>query len=156
VAIAWALCLLGAGQAIAAGPPPAASVTVAPLPGAGGGPPVVSWTTGNGTPGEMRVSSPGGRETTFALGSSGAQAVPWMRADTSYVFRLYARGTDRRLLASTQFDGGQPTRSFKSPPGAVPRAPAFVSTLLQVLPWITICLLLGMAVAYVRDERTPR
>lgn len=156
-AIACAMCLLGASPALGADAPARASVTLAPLPGAArGGPPVVRWSTGNGRSGEVRVSHPGRPETTLALGPSGAEPLPWMRPEESYVIRLYASGTDHRRLASFQVDPGRPTRSTTSRPAAAPRAPGWVSPVLQVLPWITVCLLLALLVAYARDERSTR
>jgi hypothetical protein len=79
-----------------------------------------------------------------------------MRPEESYVIRLYASGPGHRSLASFRFDPGRPTRSTTSRPAAAPRAPGWVSPVLQVLPWVTVCLLLALLAAYARDERSAR
>jgi hypothetical protein len=53
----------------------------------------VSWSTGNGSVGDLYVAQEGGPEQLFANGSSGSKAADWVVAGRVYEFHLYA-GTD--------------------------------------------------------------
>lgn len=57
----------------------------------------ITWSTGDDCVGEVYVSVNGGPEMLFATGPQNSKEAPWILADQSYEFRLYA-GTDRMHL----------------------------------------------------------
>lgn len=60
-----------------------------PVPaGPGLGTTTITWTTGDGSEGEVWVSTSGGPEALFATGSSGSQEAPWILGGRSYLFCL--------------------------------------------------------------------
>ena len=82
-----------------------ATVTASPNPvpvGQGPGTTTVSWNTGDGSGGQVYVSSDGGEEAIFASGPPGSAAAPWIEAGKTYEFRLYAGTEHTKLLAKTQ------------------------------------------------------
>ncbi|MEQ1727767.1 MAG: hypothetical protein ABL982_05250 [Vicinamibacterales bacterium] len=89
----------------------APSIGAAPNPapaGLGLGATVISWTTGNGSDGRVRVSTNGGLEGTVAQGRSGRIQVNWIDARTVYEFRLYRGTTPRELLSAVTVTRAQP------------------------------------------------
>ena len=60
----------------------------------------IRWNTGDGTVGEIYVSTNGGPEILFARNSQGSQEAGWIANGSTYVFRLYKVGQERTLLAS--------------------------------------------------------
>lgn len=82
-----------------------ATVTASPNPvpvGQGPGTTTVSWNTGDGSGGQVYVSSDGGAETLFAGGAPGSAAAPWIEAGKTYEFRLYGGTEHTKMLAKTQ------------------------------------------------------
>ena|SRR5439155_26010732 len=80
-----------------------ASLTASPNPvpdGAGLGATRITWSTGDGSMGQVYVAEDGGAERLFVEGPEGSQDAPWIGADAVYTFRLYA-GTERRILLAT-------------------------------------------------------
>lgn len=63
---------------------------------------VITWSTGDGTPGEVYVAVDGGNEALFARSPEGSARAPWIQAGVQYEFRLYSMAGPRRLLASVQ------------------------------------------------------
>ena len=84
----------------------------------------ITWTTGDGSEGEVYVSINGEPETLFVAGPEGSKEAPWILPDQSYDFRLYA-GTGRtRLLDEVRVigmrmparDSRDVVRGFLDPP----------------------------------------
>jgi hypothetical protein len=130
-------------------------LSVTPLPTAANpstGTPQVTWSTGNGSPGIVTVSSSGLKETFFAWSPEGSAAAPWLSADHAYVFRLYSIAPKRRLLARLQVDK---TAFFESV--AQSQAPNMTSAaenrLLQLLPFGFAALLVLLTTMYIREVR---
>lgn len=67
------------------------SATPNPVPaGSGTGTTTVSWTTGDGSGGQVYVSEDGQAEKSWAGGTpQGSGDAPWIQAGSSYEFRLY-------------------------------------------------------------------
>jgi hypothetical protein len=107
--------------------------------GPGLGTTTISWTTGDGSPGQVYVSDTGGMEGLFATGGEGAQEAPWIHADAAYTFRLYAGTGRKKLLAAV----------------AVTRGDELVETLVDVLIMLALVLLIGLGgvVAYKACKR---
>ena len=81
---------------------PTISADPNPVPtGPGLGRTRISWTTLTRDEAEVCVSKDDGPEMLFARGSTGSIEVKWISSGSSYEFRLYSRGTSRRLLAKT-------------------------------------------------------
>lgn len=114
--------------------------------------PQVTWSTGNGTPGTVTVSSNGLKEAFFAWGTEGTALAPWLSAGRSYVFRLYSIAPTRRLLARLQVNK---TTSLEVL--ALPQAPRTTSPvenrLLELLSYGFIAVLALLAAMYVREVR---
>jgi hypothetical protein len=62
----------------------------------------VTWGSGDGSNAEVYVSENGGPETLFAAGPSGSQDANWIRAGSTYDFRLYAAADRKTLLRSVK------------------------------------------------------
>jgi len=61
-----------------------------PVPaGDGVGKSVISWSTGDGNPGEVWVSANGGEESLFASAQRGVATADWIQTGSTYEFRLY-------------------------------------------------------------------
>ena len=84
---------------VATGPfDPALTADPNPVPpGEDAGKTMISWQTGDGTPGEVYVMTNSNPETLFAKGPKGRAEAPWIAADSSYEFRLYS-GTDHKTI----------------------------------------------------------
>ena len=108
-----------------------AGITAAPAAvpdGPGVGTTTISWTTGDGSIGQVYVSATGGPEGLFATGAEGAQEASWIHADAAYTFRLYS-GTEReKLLAAV----------------VVTRGNELVETLIDVLIVLALVLPVGL------------
>jgi len=70
---------------------PAIKATPNPVPaGSGMGTTTISWTTGDGSEGDVYVSESGQAERLFASKTpQGSGDAPWVQAGVSYEFRLY-------------------------------------------------------------------
>jgi hypothetical protein len=114
--------------------------------------PQVTWSTGNGSPGIVTVSSNGLKETFFAWGPEGSASAPWLSAGHAFVFRLYSTAPTRRLLARLQVDKMAPAEIV-----AMAQAPRATSTsenrLLELLSFGLIFFLALLAAMYVREVR---
>jgi hypothetical protein len=131
-------------------------LSVAPIPTAADpspGTPHVTWSTGNGSPGEVTVSSAGSKEALFASGPDGSASAPWISAGRSYVFRLYSIVSGHRLLARLKV--GQEKAAAELV--AVPQKPRItspvVNRLLQLLAFGSITVLTLLAAMHVREVR---
>lgn len=90
----------------------AAYVTASPNPvpaGAGQGATMVRWSTGDGSPGEVRVAVAGEPEKLFARGAQGSQEAGWIASGMRCEFRLYGGANADILLASTEVTGNTET-----------------------------------------------
>jgi len=95
----FAGCRSPATTAATKGPP---SITASPNPvpaGAGKGTTKITWTTGNGSVGQVYVSD-GKRENLFATASEGSKEVRWIQAGVTHEFTLYAGKEHKEVLAS--------------------------------------------------------
>ena len=82
-----------------------ANITASPNPvsvGEGPGTTTITWNTGDGSVGQVFVSENGAPDRIFASGPSGSVAAPWIRAGTSFEFRLYVGTEHAKVLAKTQ------------------------------------------------------
>src|SRR4051794_23933483 len=89
----------------------AASITANPNPVPPGeekfGKTTVSWDTGDGTPGEVYVSTNGGEEKRFSgAKAKGTQEAAWI-GKGQYDFRLYAGKEHKTVLAAVTVKRGQ-------------------------------------------------
>lgn len=159
LATAYVCCLcLCPGFALAQ--PDAASRTgillsVAPLPTAATpsiGPPQVTWSTGDGSPGIVTVKSSGLGERFFAYSPEGSAPAPWLSFYHTYIFQLYSIAPKRRLLARLRVD-----RTASLEVVGRPQAPNMTSPaedrLLQLLPFTYAVLLTVLAAMYIREAR---
>jgi len=83
----------------------AATITASPNPvpaGEGAGTTTITWSTGDGTAGQVYVSVDGEPETLFGSDASGSAPAPWIKAGKMYEFRLYAGTQHATVLAKTQ------------------------------------------------------
>ncbi len=102
----------------AAPPPGAAWISAAPNPipaGAAPGETTVTWTTGNGTEGRVKVSTDGGLERTVAAGPKGTLPVNWISGSSMYEFRLYTATVPSTLLARVSVS--------RAPADSIPHTP---------------------------------
>jgi hypothetical protein len=130
-------------------------LSVAPIPTAADpspGTPQVTWATGNGSPGQVTVSSGQMKETLFAVGPEGSNPAPWISARQRYIFRLYSLDSGRRLIARLAVGQNEPLDVVM--PAQTPRMTSpFVNRLLQVLPYGFVALLTLLTALYLRDLR---
>jgi hypothetical protein len=85
-----------------------ATITASPNPvsiGEGSGTTTITWSTGDGTAGQVYVSVDGEPETLFGTDASGSVPAPWIKAGKMYEFRLYAGTQHATVLAKTQVTG---------------------------------------------------
>jgi hypothetical protein len=91
------LLAIGAAPAMASsGAGSGVVLSVAPVPTAAhpkAGTPTITWSTGNGSPGELTVMPAEAREILVAANAEGSVAAPWLVAGEVYVFRLYSTGS---------------------------------------------------------------
>jgi hypothetical protein len=130
-------------------------LSVAPLPTAANpapGTPRVTWSTGDGSPGEVTVSSEGPKEVLFASASDGSAAAPWIAVGRSYVFRLYSTVSGRRLLARLKIGRAAALEVVALPQSPRSTSPV-VDRLLQLLSFGALILLGLLSAIYVRDVR---
>jgi hypothetical protein len=120
----------------------------------------VSWNTGSGSPGEVRVTGEDGQEKVFALGApSGEQDAPWLAGGGRYVFRLYCPrlGTVIATVAVARSDarpkasGDQSGRQTGTCPP--PSSPAALNQALRLLPFGLLALLAAGLAWYFRTRR---
>jgi hypothetical protein len=118
-----------------------------------GGPPQVTWSTGDGSPGLVTLAVAGGAQTTLARAAAGSRPLPGIPAGAAYVVRLYSLRPARRLLA-TATAGGGPARPGGDQPAQrhPPRAPALERRLLQLLPFAGALGLAALALACLRRD----
>ncbi|MGH2853701.1 MAG: hypothetical protein ACRDLF_05870 [Solirubrobacteraceae bacterium] len=123
-------------------------LSVAPIPTAADpspGTPQVTWSTGNGSQGDVTMASDRMKETAVAFGSEGLKPVPAMSVGQLYVFRLYSIDSNqRRLLARLTVGRGEPLDVVALAPAPKATAPA-INRVLQLLPfaWMIIFAVLG-------------
>jgi len=87
---------------------PAATITASPNPvttGEGSGTTTLTWNTGDGTTGEVYVSTDGGPEALFGAGATGSAPAAWIQAGKTFEFRLYAGSEHAKVLAKIQVTG---------------------------------------------------
>jgi hypothetical protein len=135
------LVVLGERRA-GGGGPPRLSADPNPVPTAGGpGTTTISWTTGDGSIGEVLVSEIGGRPRLFARGVTGSSKAS-IQPGTRYVFRLYGGSSGRRLLLSTRVTGSESEPGVSTPQ---PRSSSgSVNIVLLLLPFLAFLLVVGI------------
>jgi hypothetical protein len=112
----------------------------------------VTWSTGNGSPGLVTVSTPSTGEIPFASGPDGTSAAPWIAVGQTYLFRLYSTASGRQLLARLQVGHAAAVQVVALPPN--PRiTSAVVNRVLQALSFAMLPLLLALAALHVRAVR---
>lgn len=135
----------GSGVALAVTPVPTAAH---PTPGRS----KLTWSTGDGSPGEVTVTPDGGKETLVVNEAEGSVPTPWVLAGHTYVFRLYSTASGRHLLARLEV-GHQAAAEVV----ALPRKPRITSSLvdrlLQLFAFGSILALAGLTVMNVRETR---
>ena len=83
------------------------SATPNPVPAGGGiGTTAISWTTGDGSDGQVYVSADGQPEQIFATAPQGSANAAWVQAGKSYEFRLYGAG-HAKLLGKVVVTGAE-------------------------------------------------
>jgi hypothetical protein len=136
---------------------PAPVLSVSPIPNAAkpsGVTPQVTWSTGNGSPGNVMVTTNGTQETLFAYGAEGTKPVPWLSAGNTYVLRLYSIAPRRRLLARLRIDKTATFAAVGQPVGPPMTSPA-LDRVLQLISfgWIAVAgLLVSMYVVKTRHD----
>jgi hypothetical protein len=145
-----------AGEARAAAQPGGVVLAVAPIPTSARptpGTPIVSWSTGDGSPGLVTVSVNGASESVFAASPEGSVQAPWIVAGRSYGFRLYSTaGGQRRVLA--RFKAGQQTAAeVIAPPPRPTITGGALNRGLQLAALGLVPFLLILAGAAVREVR---
>jgi hypothetical protein len=118
------------------------------------GTPLVSWSTGNGSPGRVTVTEGDSPERLFAIASAGTAGAPWIQADRSYVFRLYSIGGRLRLLATFHVRGRSSSSEIVAVPPTARGTPAEMNRVLQLAPFVVaawLCVLLALHVRTKRD-----
>jgi hypothetical protein len=83
----------------------AATIQAQPNPvpaGDGLGTTTIVWKTGDGSQGQVYVSEDGGEDKLFDAGTDGSTQAPWIRAASTYEFRLYAGTNHKTLLGSVK------------------------------------------------------
>lgn len=115
--------------------------------------PQVTWSTGDGSPGEVTVTPAETKETLFGTGADGSAPAPWITVGHSYVFRLYSIVSGRRLLARLTVGRQQSPAEVVALPRKPKITPPAVNRLLQILAIGSILLLAAFAVAHARELR---
>jgi hypothetical protein len=150
------LLALGAAPAMASSAASSEVVlSVAPVPTAAhpkAGTPMVTWSTGNGSPGELTVMPAEAREILVAANAEGSVAAPWLVAGEVYVLRLYSTGSGRKLLARLTV-GRQAAAEVIAPPQRPRITSSVVDRLLQILAYASVLALAVLAVLHVREVR---
>jgi hypothetical protein len=98
----------GANVASASPGSSAATITASPNPvpaGEGVGTTTITWSTGDGTAGQVYISVDGEPETLFGSDASGSAPAPWIQPGKMYEFRLYAGTQHATVLAKTRVTG---------------------------------------------------
>lgn len=129
------------------GTAPAPALSVSSIPSAAKpsvGMPQVTWSTGNGSPGNVTVTTNGTKETLFAYGTEGTSPAPWLSAGNTYVLRLYSIAPRRRLLARLRIDKTA-TLAVVGQPVAPPMTSPALDRVLQLISfgWIAVAALLA-------------
>jgi len=131
-------------------------LSVAPLPTAADpapGTPQVTWSTGDGSPGEVTVSSAGSKEALFASGADGSAPAPWISVGRSYVFRLYSIISGHRLLARLKVGQEEAAAELVAVPQKPRSTSPVVNRLLQLLAFGSLVVLALLAAMHVREVR---
>jgi hypothetical protein len=157
VVAAIVLCLVGGAGSAPAQPAAEPQLSVAPIPtdeNPKPGTPMVTWTTGDGSPGLVTVVTAGGADATFASAPSGSAEAPWVVAGNVYEFRLYSTASGRKLLARLKVGRDAAAKTEVLAPLEPPRdTPEAVDRLLQVLPFAGLVVLGLLTMSFVREMR---
>lgn len=130
-------------------------LSVSPLPMAAersGQTPEVTWSTGNGSPGNVTASVDGAHETLFAYGTEGTSPAPWLSARGTTVLRLFSIAPKRRLLARLTIDHKAALEVVGEP--AAPKATSgAIDRLLQILAFGWPAVAAALVAMYVVELR---
>jgi hypothetical protein len=113
--------------------------------------PEIIWATGDGSPGEVTVTSNGGSEALLASGTDGVAPVPWLTADKAFVFRLYSTLTGHKLLARLSVGRSGSKSELTGLPSHAPTTSGFVNRVLQLLSFVGIAGLFLLGALQVRE-----
>jgi hypothetical protein len=83
-------------------PQPGVTLTATPNPvptSAGPGKTTIAWDAGANPDAAVYVVTDGGAEALFAKGAKGSSEAPWIQADHTYEFRLYANAERQPMLS---------------------------------------------------------
>jgi hypothetical protein len=131
-------------------------LSVAPIPTTANpspGTPQVSWSTGDGSPGQVTVTPEGAKEVLFTSASEGTASAPWIAPGHTYVFKLYSTTSGRRLLARLKV-GHAPALTIVAIPTPPRRTSALVDRLLQIFAFGSVVLLALLTAMHVREARS--
>jgi hypothetical protein len=86
--------------------PPVLTAAPNPVPaGDGLGSTTITWSTGDGSVGQVYVSENEGPEALVTQGQGGSEQANWIRSGTTYEFRLYASRDRTKPLAAVTVTG---------------------------------------------------
>ncbi len=131
-------------------------LSVAPIPTTANpspGTPQVSWSTGDGSPGQVTVTPEDAKEVLFTSAPEGTASAPWIAPGRTYVFKLYSTISGRRLLARLKV-GQAPALAIVAIPPSPGRTSALVDRMLQLFAFGSIVLLALLTAMHVRDARS--
>lgn len=131
-------------------------LSVTPVPTAATpkpGTPQVTWSTGDGSPGEVTVTPEESKEALFGSGADGSAPAPWISPGRIYVFRLYSIVSGRRLLARLKVGEQQSPAEVVAVPQRPRITSAAINRLLQILAIGSVFLLALLVASYAREAR---
>jgi hypothetical protein len=113
---------------------PHISASPNPVPtGIGFGTTTVTWSTGDGQPGEVYVDIGGEPEKLFGEGATGTLPAAWIGRRSTYVFRLYRAGDRSKPLALVVVAAQTDELPRARPTDALPRASPVPATGVPLL-----------------------
>jgi hypothetical protein len=106
--------------------------------------PQVTWSTGNGSPGNVTITSDSPKEMVIAYGSEGTNQEPWLASVKTYVLRLYSIAPRRKLLARLRVGRETKLEVVGRPLAPKETSPA-IDRILQLVSigWIAVGVLLA-------------
>lgn len=131
-------------------------LSVAPVPTPANptvGTPQVTWSTGDGSPGEVTVTPDESKEALFGTGADGSAPAPWISIGRSYVFRLYSIVSGRQLLARLKVGQRQAPAELVALPQRPRITPSAVNRLLQIVAIGSVLVLALLAVMHAWELR---
>ena len=153
----WVSLFQGVSSAQSSAPNPSrVELSVAPIPTAAHpspGTPQVSWSTGDGSPGQVTVTPEGAKEVLFTSAPEGIASAPWIAPGRTYVFKLYSTISGRILLAQLKV-GQAPALTVLAVPPSPRRTSALIDRLLQLFAFGSVVLLALLTTMHIREVRS--